>query len=235
MPNPQTLLIDADDTLWENNVLFEEAIAGFLSLLDHTRHTREQLRDRLNSIERETVLEHGYGTHSFHHSLLRCYTELAAVPLTERDREHIRGFARSIVEAEIHLLPGVAEWLPRLAERCRLILVTKGDQAEQIDKLHRSQLAPHFSAAEVLREKDTAAYRALLGRLALDPAQTWMIGNSPKSDINPALEAGLSAVFVRYHATWVLEEEELGSPQADRRLLVCSNFAEAAAHLFGRT
>ena len=227
----QTLLLDADDTLWENNVYFEQAIASFLSLLDHAPHTPVQVRERLNAIERETTAEHGYGTPSFHRSLLRCYEELSRKPLDDTDRERIRGFARSVAEEEIHLLPGVAESLPLLAARHRLLLVTKGDQAEQTDKLRRSGLASHFDGVEVLREKNTAAYREIGGRLALHAASTWMIGNSPRSDVNPALAAGFHAAFVRYHNTWVLEEEELDRPPKGQQLLVCDSFAAAAAHL----
>jgi putative hydrolase of the HAD superfamily len=227
----QTLLLDADDTLWENNVYFEQAIASFLSLLDHAPHTPVQVRERLNTIERETTALHGYGTPSFHRSLLRCYEELSTKPLDDADRQRIRGFARSIAEEEIHLLPGVAELLPLLAARHRLLLVTKGDHDEQTDKLKRSGLANHFDTVEVLREKNTAAYRELAGRLKLPVASTWMIGNSPRSDVNPALEAGFHAAYVRYHNTWILEEEELTEPPPGQLLLVCNNFTEAATHL----
>jgi len=227
----QTLLIDADDTLWENNIHFEQAIASFLSLLDHTPHTPAQMRERLNAIEHETTRLHGYGTPSFHKSLLRCYEELSAKPLSDADRHRIRGFARSIAEQEIQLLPGVAESLPRLAARHRLMLVTKGDHDEQQDKLRRSGLSGHFTAVEVLREKNTAAYHELAHRLVLTRTATWMIGNSPRSDVNPALDAGFHAAYVRYHNTWVLEEEELREPPPGQHLLVCDNFSEAAAHL----
>ena len=111
--------------------------------------------------------------------------------------------------------------------------MTKGDEAEQSDKLARSGLAGHFEAVEVLREKNTAAYRSLAGRLSLSPSSTWMIGNSPRSDVNPALDAGFHAAYVRYHNTWILEEEELREPPPGQQLLICSNFAEAATHLLG--
>jgi putative hydrolase of the HAD superfamily len=228
---PQTLLLDADDTLWENNVYFEQAIASFLSLLDHTPHTPVQLRDRLNAIEHETTQQHGYGTPSFHRSLLRCYEELSSKPLDDTDRARIRGFARSIAEAEIQLLPGVAESLPLLAARHRLLLVTKGDQEEQTDKLRRSGLGEHFSGVEVLREKNVATYRELGSRLALPSSSTWMIGNSPRSDVNPALGAGFHAAFVRYHSTWILEEEVLLDPPPGQYLVICDDFRAAAAYL----
>lgn len=183
----QTLLIDADDTLWENNIYFERAIATFISYLDHREHSREQVREKLNEVERETVLERGYGLTSFRHSLLTCYQKLSTEPITKEKRERILSFAQSIADEEIDLLHGVADSLPVLASRHRLILVTKGAEAEQADKLSRSGLAQHFSGVEVPREKDAAAYTKICGKYELDPQRSWMIGNSPKSDINPAL------------------------------------------------
>jgi len=67
----QTLLIDADDTLWENNIYFERAIAAFISYLDHREYTREEVRERLNQVERENTRAHGYGVLSFRRALPR--------------------------------------------------------------------------------------------------------------------------------------------------------------------
>ena len=195
-PPAQTLLIDADDTLWENNIYFEAAIASFISLLDHHVHTPDQVREHLNRVERATIAERGYGLRSFEHSLVTCFEELSADSPDPSHHAAIASFAGAIAEHEIEVLPGVAATLAVLASRHRLILVTKGNDAEQRDKLARSGLAPHFDAVEVLAEKHPAAYRDVITRHTCDPQTTWMIGNSPKSDINPALAAGLNAVFV---------------------------------------
>jgi len=138
---PQTLLIDADDTLWENNIYFERAIAAYISYLDHQSHSPEQVRLALNQAERETILSHGYGLTSFTRSLLTCFERLTSEPVAQHHESQIRAFAQSIAEHEIELLPGVAELLPQLASRHNLILMTKGSQAEQADKLARSGLA----------------------------------------------------------------------------------------------
>jgi putative hydrolase of the HAD superfamily len=161
-PGKQTLLIDADDTLWENNIYFEQAIANFISHLDHQVHTAEEVRSHLNRIEHETIRKHGYGLKNFHRSLLACFEELSGVPLREHDRETIHRFVRAIADREMELLPGVAATLEELATRHRLILVTKGDPVEQNDKLSRSGLAPHFHAVEVLLEKHRTAYVSLI-------------------------------------------------------------------------
>ena len=98
---PQALFIDADDTLWENNLYFEQAIADFLSLLDHTPHPPHVVRERLTAIEVESIREHGYGTRSFAHSLLRCYAELSTRPLTDGDRGRIAQFATAVASSQI--------------------------------------------------------------------------------------------------------------------------------------
>ena len=225
-PAGQTLLIDADDTLWENNVYFERAIAAFISYLDHHESSPAEVRKALNAVERETILAHGYGLSSFTRSLVTCFERLSPAPVTEERAQRILGFARSIAEQEIELLPGVAETLADLTARHRLILMTKGNQAEQADKLARSGLAKLFSDVEIVAEKDSATYRAVIARRELTPHSSWMIGNSPKSDINPALAAGLHAIFLFHHSTWVLEHATLDPAPQGQHLLELDSFAK---------
>jgi len=222
----QTLLIDADDTLWENNIYFERAIAAFISYLNHHEYSPEEVRTALNAVERETILAHGYGLTSFTRSLVACYERLSPGPITEHNILRVRSFARHISEQEIELLPGVAETLADLANRHRLILMTKGDKAEQADKLTRSGLAKLFSAVEIVAEKDPPTYRAVIARHELTPHSSWMIGNSPKSDINPALAAGLHAIFLFHKSTWVLEHASLNPAPQGQHLLELDSFAK---------
>src|SRR5215469_8038307 len=225
-PAGQTLLIDADDTLWENNVYFERAIAAFVSYLNHHSYTPAEVRNALNAVERETILARGYGVTSFTRSLVTCFERLSTEPVTEEKRERVASFAQTIRDQEIELLPGVAETLADLGMRHRLILVTKGDHAEQADKLTRSGLAPLFNAVEIAPEKDPATYRAVIERHELAPHTSWMIGNSPKSDINPALAAGLHAVFLFHKDTWMLEHAAIDPAPEGQNLLELDSFAK---------
>ena len=225
-PSGQTLLIDADDTLWENNIYFERAIASFISYLNHHEYSPAEVRQALNAVERETILARGYGLTSFTHSMVTCFERLSPAPVTEEKKERIRGFARSIAEQEIELLPGVTDTLEQLASRHHLILMTKGDDAEQADKLARSGLAPYFAAVEIVKEKDPATYHEVIARHELKPHTSWMIGNSPKSDINPALAAGLHAVFLFHKDTWVLEHATVDQPPAGQHLIELDSFAK---------
>jgi len=122
------------------------------------------------------------------------------------------------------LISGVEETLEYLALRHDLTLFTKGDPEEQKLKLDRSGLGIYFGHTAIVKEKDARSYGALIRERALDPGQTWMIGNSPKSDVNPALEAGLHAVFVPHERTWTLERAELR--EGPGRLLKLARFEE---------
>jgi putative hydrolase of the HAD superfamily len=225
-PAGQTLLIDADDTLWENNIYFERAIAAFISFLDHREYSPAAVRQTLNAVERETILAHGYGLSSFKRSLVDCFERLSPAPVTEEKRERIRGFASAIAAQEIELLPGVAETLAELAARHKLILMTKGDHAEQADKLARSGLATYFATVEIVAEKDPAAYREVVLRHNISARSAWMIGNSPKSDINPALEAGLHAVFLFHKDTWILEHAAVDAAPEGQHLVELDAFSK---------
>jgi putative hydrolase of the HAD superfamily len=225
-PAGQTLLFDADDTLWENNIYFERAIAAFISFLDHHEYSPAEVRQTLNTVERETILAHGYGLTSFTRSLMDCFERLSPATVTDEKRERIRGFARTIAEQEIELLPGVAETLKELAGRHHLILMTKGNHAEQADKLARSGLSELFSSVEIAAEKDPAAYCDVILRQKIEARNAWMIGNSPKSDINPALAAGLHAVFLFHKDTWILEHAAVDVAPEGQHLIELDAFAK---------
>ena len=226
----QTLLFDADDTLWENNIYFERAIAAFISYLDHRVHTGEEVREHLNKCERVTIAEHGYGLKSFRRSLIACFEQLSDEPVTPERHARIVSFTEAISSQEIELLPGVEETLRELSARHRCILVTKGDDMEQRDKLERSGLAEFFSGIEVLAEKNEAAYRGVVAAHGCEAASTWMIGNSPRSDVNPALGAGLNAIFIPHDYTWVLEHETVDATPRGRTMMELGKFAELAEH-----
>jgi putative hydrolase of the HAD superfamily len=226
----QTLLIDADDTLWENNIYFERAIARFISFLNHHEFSPERVREVLNDVERECIVTHGYGLHSFTHALVKTFERLSPRPVTPELHAQIIGFTHAITDHAIELLPDVIETLQYLKDRHRLILVTKGAVAEQSGKVERSGVKKYFAEVEIVAEKNTASYQRVVDQFNLDRNVTWMIGNSPKSDINPALAAGLHAVFIPHGDTWILEHEELNPAPPQQKLLIVGSFAELREH-----
>ncbi|GAA2777704.1 HAD family hydrolase [Saccharopolyspora taberi] len=212
----RNLIFDGDDTLWENNVLFERAVERFIDHLAHPTLSREQVRAALDEIETVNVVEHGYGVDVFERSLGECLAKLRGEP-SEQDLEVLRAACAPIRAQQVEVIDGVLETLRALSERHRLFLLTKGDLAEQTGKIEASGLAGFFADIAVVREKETPVYLDFVRDRELAADETWMIGNSPKSDIWPALEAGLGAVLVPHPMTWSLEARELPDGHANFR------------------
>ncbi|MFZ0636451.1 MAG: HAD family hydrolase [Candidatus Acidiferrales bacterium] len=224
----QTLLIDADDTLWENNIFFEQSIESFIGQLEPLGYTREYSRHILNETERRNIRQHGYGVRSFRRSLEDTYMKLAG---NAARREMVQWIEQLVSELETtppHILDGVPETLAYLAGHHRLILLTKGEAAEQAAKVERSGLQTHFEAIEIVGEKDSTTYERIVHQFKVVKSNAWMVGNSPRSDINPALQAGMNAVFIPHTATWELEKAELESGTG--KLLILSSFRDLRAH-----
>jgi putative hydrolase of the HAD superfamily len=226
MDKRQHLIFDADDTLWENNVYFEQAFQDFCAYLNHSSLTPDEIRAILDEIEIENNKIHGYGAVNFGRNLSQCYLRLAERAVDDHDLKRVSAFAHRILLQEIELMEGVAETLPFLAEKHELTLFTKGEPTEQNRKIDLSGLRPLFAHCEVVKEKNKSAYRELARVRGFNTERTWMIGNSPKSDINPALDAGLRAVFVPHQRTWTLEREEIRKD--NDRLTVVNRFSDLA-------
>lgn len=215
------LFIDADDTLWENNIYFEHATHAFIAFLDHSHLSREEVRVVLDEVERLM----GYGTANFTRSLVETYRRLAERDVREEDVEQVRRFGDQILARPLQLLEGVRETLEYLSPRHDLVLLTKGDIEEQKLKVERSEIESFFRQVVIVPEKNTATYHRVIGEVGVDPHHTWMVGNSPRSDINPALAAGLNAVYIPHPHTWHLEHEEVERVEG-ARLLTLSRFAD---------
>jgi putative hydrolase of the HAD superfamily len=190
--------------------------------------TPEEIRAVLDEIEEANRKVHGYGALNFGRNLRQCYEHLAEREISADDLDRVMSFAERILEQPIELIDGVEETLRRLAPRHDLLLFTKGHPEEQKLKIERSGLGPHFSHAAIVKEKDVASYRKLIEDCGLAMDRAWMIGNSPRSDINPALELGIGAVFVPHSLTWTLEREEIR--QNGGRLIVVERFADLREH-----
>lgn len=219
------LLIDADDTLWENNIYFERATHAFIAFLNHSHLTTQEVRAVLDEVE----LLMGYGTINYTKSLIETYRRLAEKDMQDEDIDQIRQFGEQIRSHPMELLDGVLETLDYLSPRHDLVLLTKGDTEEQKLKVERAGVEQYFREIVVVPEKDTATYQHVVQKLQVDPKHTWMIGNSPRSDINPALAAKLNAVYIPHPHTWHLEHEEV-QHIGEGQLLTLSAFTELRTH-----
>ena len=229
LPRPrQTLIFDADDTLWENNIYFKRVVDDYLDWVAHPTMDRGQIKAMLNDIEAANIATHGYGTTAFLHNLAVCLERLRERPASAEDRRQIERLAAALISHQIELMPGVASALDELRTRHDLLLLTKGATEEQQRKIDASGLASHFRSVHIVGEKDPVTYRDLVERQGLDRDVTWMIGNSPKSDILAARAADLNAVFIPHRYTWELEHSELDP--TDDRVLVLTSFPELLRH-----
>jgi putative hydrolase of the HAD superfamily len=222
------LVFDADDTLWENNVLFERVIADYIEWLAHPTLDKAAIRGVFDDIERANTVAHGYGSQVFLRSLGQCFEKLNQRPATDAQRQEIEELAVALLQHQVELVPEAATVLEELGRRHELALLTKGDQREQQAKLDVSGLAGHFGSVHIVAEKNADTYRELTRQLSLTPATTWMIGNSPKSDILPARSADWNAVFIPNENTWALEHDELDP--GDDAVLHLKKFTDLLEH-----
>lgn len=223
---PQTLLIDADDTLWANNIYFEQVTSDYLHWLAHPTLQHTEIRQILDDIERANVHTAGFGSLAFLQNLRECFQVLMRRPIADGEASEIDAMATALLEHRIDLYDGVVDTLGELGLRHDLKLVTKGHVAEQQRKIDASELAPYFSSTHIVPTKQAHTYRDLVAELSLDVSATWMIGNSPASDINPAREAGLRAVFIPNPDTWVLEHATVDP--YDAGILTLHRFSDLA-------
>ncbi len=230
--NIKQIIFDADDTLWENNIYYVQATTDFIELIESGGFNRSEIQQAFDDLELKVVEERGYGSHNFVYileELFRNYSQKTKTPL---DAEKLRFITRRFEEHPVsipQLFPGVIDTLRYLKTKYALYVLTKGDFKEQQGKILRAGVHECVKEYFILPEKNDAAYRKLLEEHNWLPAETCMVGNSPKSDINPALRQGLFAVHIPYRDTWKLDDEPIEA--RDGRFLELKSF-EALQKVF---
>jgi putative hydrolase of the HAD superfamily len=220
------LIFDADDTLWDSNIHFLEAEAAFLeALCACSLSSAIEIRAAIRRHEIAIIAEAGYGRRPYIRALHRVGCELLPAHRYEAFRLEVERIGQQLLSHHCELLPEVEPTLRELSRRHCLLLFSKGQPDEQMAKLERAGLRTLFSRVGIPLEKNTVSYRLLMAQAELDPSRTFMIGNSPRSDINPAIRAGMrGAVFIPHPHTWELEHEELDP--ADGRVLTITSFRQ---------
>jgi putative hydrolase of the HAD superfamily len=207
--------VDADDTLWHNESIFEKVHERYRALL--ARHHDAATVDRtLFATEMRNLELYGYGVKGFTLSAIETAIELTAGKISGDEIRQLIELGREMLDHPVELLEGVAETLARVAPQHRLLLITKGDLRDQERKLAKSGLAAHFARVEIVSEKNEATYADIFRRHEIAAENFLMVGNSLKSDILPVLALGGAAAYVPYHLTWAYERVE-EVPPADGR------------------
>ncbi|WP_374472583.1 HAD family hydrolase [Phenylobacterium sp.] len=199
-----TVGLDADDTLWHNETLFRLTQDRFRALMADVAPP-EVLDQRLAEIEKRNLRLYGYGVKGFTLSMIETVMELTGNEPPGRVVADILAAGREMLSEPVEPLPGVDDALAELSEQYRLVLITKGDLLHQEQKLAASGLGDLFAAVEIVSEKDAGTYQRVFARHGTGAAEAVMCGNSVRSDILPALEAGAFAAHVPYPLTWAHE------------------------------
>ncbi len=205
-----TLGLDADDTLWHNETIFRLTQGRFRALMADVAEPG-LLDERLAAVERRNLALYGYGVKGFTLSLIETAMELTGGQPSGRIISDILAAGREMLAHPVEPLPGVETALAELSQSYRLVLITKGDLLHQEQKLAASGLGELFAAVEIVSEKDASTYERVFTRHGTGPTQAAMAGNSIRSDILPALDAGAYAAHIPYPLTWAHEMAEAPS------------------------
>ncbi len=222
--SPLALLFDADDTLWENAVFFEEALHAFCRLMTTSGIDEDRARAVFADLEGRGFRRRWYGGRRLEINLRAAARRLLGPPRALELDGELRRIGRSVAGHEIRVFDAVPEVLDRLARHHRLFLVTMGESREQAGKIERSGLAARFEAIHILHDKTRSAYEEIVRRHRLHRRSTWMIGNSLAKDVKPARAAGLKTVHLANG-----QDFGFGLPDGDIRAdLVVRSFVELA-------
>jgi putative hydrolase of the HAD superfamily len=223
-----TLLINADNTLWESNVFFEHTLERFFSLVEPFGYARAYARHILNETERQNIQQHGYGVRSFARSLEQSYMKLAGGLAQRSALDEVASMVAELEHTPPRVLDGVPETLAYLSSRHRMILFTKGEPAEEAAKVERSGLQGFFDSIEIVADKNIRVYGDLVDKHHVVKSYAWLVGSSAQLEINPALQAGLNAAYVPHAPSWNREDAELHSGAG--KLLIVSSFRGLRDH-----
>lgn len=198
------IAFDADDTLWDNELYFQQVEKKFCELLEDFLPQHTVTRELLHT-EFQNISLYGYGIKAFTLSMIETAIRVTDKNVKAETIEKIIGFGRELLEKPVVLLDDVEMVLSSLRKKYRLVMATKGDLLDQERKLRKSGLAEYFHHIEIMSEKKEADYEKLIRHLDIRPLELLMVGNSLKSDILPVLNIGGHGVHIPYHVTWAHE------------------------------
>ena len=217
--------LDADDTLWHNEPHFQATQTRLRELLAPYAEPAH-IDAQLLAVERRNLAVYGYGVKGFTLSMMETALTIADARLPAASIAEILSWGREMMQHPVEPLPGVHDALAELAQHASLVLVTKGDLFHQESKLAASGLGEFFHGVEIVSEKTVDTYRRVFQRHGAAPEHALMAGNSVRSDVLPALEAGAHAAWIPYPLLWELEAAD--APTTHPRFRQLASIAELA-------
>ncbi len=218
---------DADDTLWENEIMYQTTEDKFCEILQQFA-SKSEISKKLFEIEMQNLNLYGFGGKSFMLSMIETALKISDKQLNICQVESILNIGKELINQPIILLNGIEKVLSILINKYKLILATKGDLLDQERKLENSGLAKYFHHIEIMSDKTEKHYTKLLKHLDIEPKQFLMVGNSLKSDILPVINIGAQAIYLPFHTTW---QHEKVSESIDNKQYVTVNSIESILEL----
>jgi len=216
------IIFDADDTLWENNIFYLKTTRDFISLAEEAGYDPAEIETLFDQLEFQVVREHGYGSYNYVYILDKIYSTHQGI---DKDRylDLIKRF-KGFMTRKPDFFPLVPETIHQLSKKFDCFILTKGDQAEQEGKILRAGAEKLVRKYFVVAEKDDQTYLDLLSSHQWIPEECCMVGNSPKSDINPSLRIGMKAILIPYENNWKLDHDPL--PVQNKNFLILDEFED---------
>ncbi|MDR3057436.1 MAG: HAD family hydrolase [Prevotella sp.] len=201
MKEIEIIAFDADDTLWDNQPLFDNIEKELCDILSDYGD-ESQISTALFNVEMNNMESYGYGAKAFTLSMIETALKVSNYKIPAKVIEQIIDKGKYLLDMPIKVLDGVDETLRLLSKNYKLVVSTKGDLLDQQRKLIRSGLADYFDHVEIMADKTEKEYKKLILSLGVLPKDILMVGNSLKSDIYPALAVGMNAAYIPYHTMW---------------------------------
>jgi putative hydrolase of the HAD superfamily len=224
------VIFDGDDTLWSTEQLYDDARARARKIVAECGMDAARWEECERRLDVQNVKKLGYGVDRFPTSCVQAYEQICestGCAMNANTADRIRRAAQSAFDRDPPLVPGVRETLMSLRQRgARLALLTKGDRELQSRKIQSSGLADLFDIIQIVPEKSPEIIRDVVAALGLDVTSAWMVGNSIRSDVRPAVEAGLRAIWINAHV-WEYERDREGA--AIDRMIAASELSDITA------
>jgi putative hydrolase of the HAD superfamily len=202
-----TIAFDADDTLWHSERVFRLTEERFAALLSGYVESNG-LSQRLLETEKRNLQYYGFGRKGFVLSMIETAIDVTDGKVPTAILRDLIDLGRDMAAHPIEILPDVRETLVAVAERYRILLITKGDLLDQEQKLARSGLGELFQSVEIVSDKSPLTYQRIFTRHGDGPERSAMVGNSLKSDVVPAIEVGSWGIFIPHPLTWAHEHTD---------------------------
>lgn len=204
----QGVVFDGDDTLWSTEQLYDDARSRARNIVVEGGLYGDEWEQLERELDVQNVATLGFTVDRFPSSCVEAYEELCrrtGVNSNPSISTRVREAARTVFELDPPLVPGARETLVSLRNQgVRLALLTKGASEVQFRRIESSGLKSYFDVIRVVAEKTPDVIREVLASLEVSVDSAWMVGNSVRSDILPAIETGMRAIWIRSHV-WEYE------------------------------